>query len=162
MIALLRGRIAAQGEDHVVIDTGGEAGGVGYLVQCAGKTLHRLPLNHRLARLDGADRAWSIPEMLIGGNGSTVNYANYRVSDFQAITGPSVRLVMDVGAWDNSVFVNLPGQSGLPASPHYADLAPLWENGDYCPLLYSDDAVEAAAVARIRLRPVQEPRDVSC
>ncbi len=43
MIALLRGRIAAQGEDHVVIDTGGEAGGVGYLVQCAGKTLHRLP-----------------------------------------------------------------------------------------------------------------------
>ncbi len=126
------------------------------------KTLHRLPLNHRLARIDGADPAWSIPEMKIGGNGSTVNYANYRVSDFQAITGPSVRLVMDVGAWDNSVFVNLPGQSGLPASPHYADLAPLWENGDYCPLLYSDDAVEAAAVARIRLRPVQGPGDVNC
>ncbi|HRY23308.1 MAG: Holliday junction branch migration protein RuvA [Geminicoccaceae bacterium] len=51
MIALLRGRIAAQGEDHVVIDTGGEAGGVGYLVQCAGKTLHRLPPTGQRAEL---------------------------------------------------------------------------------------------------------------
>jgi len=43
MIALLRGRLAAIGEDHLVVDTGGELGGVGYLVQCAATTLHRLP-----------------------------------------------------------------------------------------------------------------------
>jgi holliday junction DNA helicase RuvA len=43
MIARLRGRIAQLGEDHVVVDTGGERGGVGYLVQCATKTLGRLP-----------------------------------------------------------------------------------------------------------------------
>jgi Holliday junction DNA helicase RuvA len=43
MIARLRGRIAQLGEDHVVVDTGGELGGVGYLVQCATKTLGRLP-----------------------------------------------------------------------------------------------------------------------
>jgi Holliday junction DNA helicase RuvA len=43
MIARLRGRIAQTGEDHVVVDTGGELGGVGYLVQCAAKTLGRLP-----------------------------------------------------------------------------------------------------------------------
>lgn len=43
MIARLRGRLAQRGEDHVVIDTGGEQGGVGYLVQCAAKTLDRLP-----------------------------------------------------------------------------------------------------------------------
>ncbi len=43
MIALLRGRVALLGEDHVVIDTGGEGGGVGYVVQCAGRTLRRLP-----------------------------------------------------------------------------------------------------------------------
>jgi Holliday junction DNA helicase RuvA len=43
MIASLRGRLAQLGEDHVVVDTGGEAGGVGYLVHCATKTLARLP-----------------------------------------------------------------------------------------------------------------------
>jgi Holliday junction DNA helicase RuvA len=43
MIARLRGRIAQTGEDHVVVDTGGELGGVGYLVHCATRTLGRLP-----------------------------------------------------------------------------------------------------------------------
>lgn len=43
MIALLRGRLAQIGEDHVVLDTGGETGGVGYLVHCAATTLHRVP-----------------------------------------------------------------------------------------------------------------------
>ena len=43
MIARLRGRIAEAGDDHVVVDTGETTGGVGYLVQCAAKTLARLP-----------------------------------------------------------------------------------------------------------------------
>ncbi len=43
MIARLRGRIAEAGDDHVVVDTGEATGGVGYLVQCAAKTLARLP-----------------------------------------------------------------------------------------------------------------------
>ncbi|MBE1237798.1 Holliday junction branch migration protein RuvA [Phaeovibrio sulfidiphilus] len=42
MIALLRGRIHALGEDWVVIDTGGSSGGVGYLVHCSGRTLQAL------------------------------------------------------------------------------------------------------------------------
>ncbi len=39
MIAFLRGRIAALGEDHVVLDVGG----VGYLVYIATRTLQQLP-----------------------------------------------------------------------------------------------------------------------
>ena len=39
MIALLRGRLAETGEDHVVVD----AGGVGYLVHCPSRALQRLP-----------------------------------------------------------------------------------------------------------------------
>ena len=39
MIALLRGRIAEIGEDHLIVD----AGGVGYLVHCPARTLQRLP-----------------------------------------------------------------------------------------------------------------------
>lgn len=43
MIARLRGRLVEAGEDHVVVDAGGELGGVGYLVQCASRTLRQLP-----------------------------------------------------------------------------------------------------------------------
>ncbi len=51
MIARLRGRVAQLGEDHVVVDTGGETGGVGYLVHCATKTLGRLPATGQQVRL---------------------------------------------------------------------------------------------------------------
>ncbi|MWB76832.1 penicillin acylase family protein [Pseudooceanicola sp. 216_PA32_1] len=115
--------------------------------------LHTLPLPHKLARVAPEAEAWSIPTMELGGNGSTPNNAIYRASDFQTLTGPSIRLLMDVGAWDNSLFVNLPGQSGNPDSPHYGDLAQAWLKGDYRPLAYSDDAVEAATEARLRLVP---------
>ncbi|EAR52651.1 penicillin acylase [Oceanicola granulosus HTCC2516] len=114
--------------------------------------LHRLPLEHPLAQV-GAAADWSLPAMEIGGSGSTPNYANYRVGDFTAITGPSVRLVVDVGDWDKSVFVNLPGQSGVPGDAHYADLAQDWQAGIYHPLLYSREAVDAATETLLRLVP---------
>lgn len=74
-------------------------------------------------------------------------------SAFLQTNGPSFRTVVDVGNWDNSRAVNLPGQSGNPDSPHYRDLAPLWLKGEYFPLLYSRKAVEAATESRVRLVP---------
>ena len=49
--------------------------------------------------------------------------------------------------------INTPGQSGDPFSPHYRDLAPLWANGRYVPMLYSREAVEAATAERLVLNP---------
>ena len=60
---------------------------------------------------------------------------------------------MDVGAWDNSMVINTPGESGDPASPHYADLFPLWATGAYVPLLYSREAVDKHAERIISLTP---------
>jgi penicillin amidase len=87
-----------------------------------------------------------------GGSGSCVMNAGYRLSDFRVITGATFRMVVDVGAWDNSRCINAPGQSGDPASPHYADLAPLWAKGEYVPMLYTRAAVDAAAEHVFRLR----------
>ena len=78
-------------------------------------------------------------------------HTGYRISDFRCNYGASVRLVMDVGDWDNSLCINAPGQSGDPGSPRYGDLASLWASGDYVPLLYSRARVEDVTVARIRL-----------
>ena len=46
-----------------------------------------------------------------------------------------------------------PGQSGAPDSPHFADLAPLWAKGEYVPLAFTDDAVNAAAESTLTLVP---------
>ena len=83
----------------------------------------------------------------------TVNASGYRTSDFRQTGGPSARLIIDVGNWDNSKAVNHPGQAGDPDSPHYRDLAPLWRTGQYFPLLYSREAVENATEKKIELVP---------
>ena len=51
--------------------------------------------------------------------------------------------------------VNSPGESGQPASPHYADLLPLWDQGQYIPMLYSRGAVEKHAAERLLLEPAR-------
>lgn len=51
MIALLSGRVHDQGEDWVILDTGGEFGSVGYLLFCSAKTLARLPTQNNHTRL---------------------------------------------------------------------------------------------------------------
>ena len=89
-----------------------------------------------------------------GGSGSTPMHTGYRPSDFRITHGASVRLVMDVGEWDNSVCINAPGQSGDPRSPHYGDLAPAWAKGEYVPMLYSAARVEPEITQRIKLVPV--------
>ena len=62
-------------------------------------------------------------------------------------------MVIDVGAWDNSVWINAPGQSGDPRSPHFADLASTWSRDEYVPMAYSRGAVERAIEHRLVLRP---------
>jgi penicillin amidase len=91
----------------------------------------------------------------IAKNGSAYvpSQSDYRVSDFRQISGPSVRVVIDVGNWDNSRAVNHPGQSGDPDSPHYHDLAQMWRDGRYFPLLYTRKAVERETEITIKLVP---------
>ena len=88
----------------------------------------------------------------------TVNASLYQTSDYRQIGGPSARLIIDLGNWDNSQAVNHPGESGDPDSPHYRDLAPLWRTGQYFPLLYSRQAVENAAEKKYELLPLAAPR----
>ncbi len=113
--------------------------------------IHRLTLRHPLHRLAPAD--WSLAPLPRGGSSSSPNYAGYDTASFDVVMGPSVRMLIDVGEWDNSLFVNTPGQSGCPDSPHYGDLQPFWAEGRYAPLLYSDTRVDEATRSRIRLCP---------
>jgi penicillin G amidase len=87
------------------------------------------------------------------GDGYVVGAAGYRNRDFRVTAGASFRMILDVGAWDNSVAVNAPGQSGDSESSHYRDLVPLWIVGKYFPLLYSRSRIEKATETELVLRP---------
>lgn len=88
-----------------------------------------------------------------GGSNFTINNNNYRITDFRVTSGVTFRMVVDVGNWDASWTLNAPGQSGDPESPHYRDLFESWAREEYVPMLFSREAIEAAAERRIRLVP---------
>ncbi|WP_181180607.1 penicillin acylase family protein [Mesorhizobium sp. B2-4-6] len=77
----------------------------------------------------------------------------YRATDFRLTIGASLRIVVDVGDWDNSVCINTLGQFGYPRSQHCGDMAPLWAAGDYVPLVHTDKAAEVAVVLTLKLVP---------
>jgi penicillin G amidase len=146
--ALLRDTLAAADEDCTRL-MGPDRGEWGW------GRLHQLRFAHALGRVlpEVGGRGLDVGPVPIGGSSTTVSLSEYRDTDFGIVFGASFRMILDVGDWDRSLAINAPGQSGNPASRHYDDLTPLWAAGDCVPLLFSNDAVEAATVARIHLIP---------
>lgn len=85
----------------------------------------------------------------------TVRMSMYLPSVFPRIqvAGPTFKMALDVGSWDESRAINAPGQSGDERSPHYDDLAAKWNAGEYFPLLYSKAAIAENVGTRITLNP---------
>ncbi len=118
--------------------------------------LHHARFVHALQPLaSGAARAqlFSTERTPLPGTFLSPLAAGWMPNDFRTAAGASFRMVLDVGAWDESKVINTPGQSGDPSSPHYQDLYPLWAAGKYVPLLYSYKAVKRATSSILRLRP---------
>lgn len=124
------------------------------VAQWAWGTLHHGYFTHPLSSLSPSCR--DIGPVPVGGSGSTPMNNDYRTKDFRIMKGASLRLVMDVGGWDNSRIINGPGQSGDPASTHYDDHLQAWAKGDYVPFLYTREAIEPCIERRIVLTPRAE------
>jgi penicillin G amidase len=118
-------------------------------------TLHHAALRHPLAHLLPAPEGSTLElgPLPRGGSGETPGATSYDRETFRQVSGASFRMVIDVGEWDRSLAMNAPGQSGDPASPHWADLFPEWAADRAFPLLYSRERVEAETTMRIVLEP---------
>lgn len=116
--------------------------------------VHTLELKPPFGTRLGADelRAMTIGPRPAGGSATTIAMAAPG-KDLAAVHGPSVRIVMDVGDWDKSVFMNMPGQSADTSSPHYGDFVPGWLAGEFAPMTYTRPAIEKVAEHVISLTP---------
>ena len=128
-------------------------------------TLRKLVMHHPLSRKPGLlgkalGKVFDLGPIPCGGDADVINQAAVLPLDPLAPTDniPSLRMVLDVGAWHNSRFVLPGGQSGNPMSPHYADLFPLWQRGEGVPIAFAQEEVEAASMETLTLvPPVDEP-----
>jgi len=87
-----------------------------------------------------------------GGNSYTVNNTS---GGYNQTSGASFRIIAHLGDWDKSVGTNSPGQSGDPASPHYADLFKMWAKGKYFPVFFSREKIESVVESITLLKPAK-------
>lgn len=117
-------------------------------------SLHQVRIRHPLSRLPAIAAAFPPIEGEGSGGDSYTPMARWvRGNAWTVSGGASYLQAIDVGGWDNSVFLNLPGNSNDPRSPHYRDLYANWINGEMRPMLFSRAAVDRAATGRTILRP---------
>ena len=117
--------------------------------------LHRVTIAHPLSALPAIAAAFpKIEGGRSGGDGTTPMARGVRPArNFDVMHGASYLFVADVGAWDNTRVLLLPGQSADPRSPHYRDWYQPWLTADTQPLWFSQAAVDAHAVSRIVVTP---------
>jgi penicillin amidase len=117
--------------------------------------LHTTTFRHPLAALGPAyAEAFNLGPVPRGGDAYTPNAATHNVR-FEHTSGATYRHVLDLADWDRGLSTSAPGQSGQPGSPHYGDLLPLWQKGEYFPLAFSRARVEEVTRHRLRLIPAQ-------
>jgi penicillin amidase len=116
--------------------------------------VHQVSFRHPLDGRPGTAGLFATPPREAPGTGYVLNANGYsHDAPFAVTSGPEYRLVVDLGDLDATTTVLTTGQSGLPGSPHYADMADPWVRGAYLPLPHSPAAVEAAKTGEIRLEP---------
>jgi len=112
--------------------------------------LHTLTFRHPLAITQAARRRFNV------GPFEQPGYSGTLLSTFPALDvngGASFREIIDLADWDRSAATNAPGQSGTPGTSHFADLARPWAGGEYFPLTFTDEAVQANTESVLTLQP---------
>lgn len=115
--------------------------------------LHQVYFRHPLDATPGGGALFDRGPFPRSGDGDVVQATSLDRKTFEQVAGASYREIFDLGDWDRSLAVNVPGQSGQPGSPHYDDLLPLWRTGRYFQLAYSRKAVDAVTTDVLELTP---------
>ncbi|MFI9587888.1 penicillin acylase family protein [Streptomyces sp. NPDC052236] len=90
----------------------------------------------------------------LGGGEAAVNATGWNAATgYSVIWVPSMRMVVNVGDWDKSRWINLSGASGHAYSAHYTDQTDKWADGELLDWAFSDKAVEGKTVDTLKLTP---------
>jgi penicillin amidase len=117
-------------------------------------TAHSVSFRHPLDGRPGTEGLFATAPREVSGTGYVLNANGFsHDAPFAVTSGPEYRLVVDLGDLDATTTVLTTGVSGLPGSPHYADMVDSWVKVEYLPLPHSPAAVEAAKTAETRLEP---------
>ncbi|MFE5830172.1 penicillin acylase family protein [Streptomyces sp. NPDC056508] len=90
----------------------------------------------------------------LGGGEAAVDATGWNAAGgYEVIWVPSMRMVVNVGDWDKSRWVNLTGASGHAFHSHYTDQTDAWAKGELYDWAHGKAAVDAATRDTLVLNP---------
>ncbi|MEV7278066.1 penicillin acylase family protein [Streptomyces sp. NPDC093111] len=90
----------------------------------------------------------------LGGGEAAVNATGWNAAGgYDVIWVPSMRMVVNVGDWDKSRWINLSGASGHAYNSHYTDQTDKWVKGELLDWSYGKAAVDTATKDTLTLQP---------
>ncbi|MCV2395779.1 penicillin acylase family protein [Actinotalea sp. M2MS4P-6] len=121
--------------------------------------LHRAALHHPV--LGNGTAPWPVGYVVdptpvsVPGGSSIIDAMAWDAASgsYDAVSGPSMRMVTDLADWDAATWVVSTGTSGHPGSRHYTDQIGAWAEGRQYPWPFTADAVDEAERATLTLRP---------
>ncbi|WP_337884510.1 penicillin acylase family protein [Fischerella thermalis] len=88
------------------------------------------------------------------GGSSIVNATGWNAAkDYTVVSLPSMRMIVDLANWDNSVAIQTTGQSGHAFHRHYDDMIQPWRHFKYHPMLWQQEKVVSSAAKSLILMP---------
>ncbi|MEV1006923.1 penicillin acylase family protein [Streptomyces sp. NPDC049881] len=119
--------------------------------------LHRLMLNNQTLGTEGPGPVqWLLnrgPWNLSGGT-DAVDASGWNAAGGYDITWvPSMRMIVSLDDFDESLWINLTGASGHAYHDNYTDQTELWARGEYLPWAYGRDAVGERSEHTLELVP---------
>lgn len=102
------------------------------------------------------ERIFNRGPVAVAGGMDVLRRSDFRVNDPFAVHHiASMRMVADTADWSSVLSVHCPGQSGHPASRHYADMLRPWAEGTYLTHPWTVNDIRDQSRRRLVLEPVR-------
>jgi penicillin amidase len=105
------------------------------------RRLQKIRFDHAMSTQPILDRIFGQGPVSPGGDTDTVSQAAASPDDREGNIASSYRQVVNLGDFDASHAMLVPGQSGNLGSQHYGDLIQPWLDGEYFPMAFEAPAV---------------------
>ncbi|MFF3261126.1 penicillin acylase family protein [Streptomyces sp. NPDC002932] len=119
--------------------------------------LHQLTLKNQTLGTEGPgllQRVLNRGPWNLGGGEAAVDATGWNAAGgYEVVWVPSMRMVVNVGDWDKSRWINLTGASGHAFSAHYTDQTDKWVNGELLDWSYGTNAVTGSTTDTLTLKP---------
>ncbi|MGW1108699.1 penicillin acylase family protein [Streptomyces sp. NPDC002540] len=119
--------------------------------------LHQLTLKNQTLGTEGPgllQRVLNRGPWNIGGGEAAVNATGWNAAGgYDVVWVPSMRMVVNVGDWDKSRWINLTGASGHAFAAHYTDQTDKWVKGELLDWSFGTNAVTKSTTDTLTLKP---------